>query len=84
MAALLPYFSSLWVVFSWKISLLLLCEMLGLFFNTLTVDGKYSLRNIESLLQPVQMQISKKQNTFSNFFPSFLNITFNFKYSFKT
>ena len=82
MAALLSYFSSLWVV-SWKISLLLLCEMLGLFFNTFTVDGKYSLRNIESLLQPVQMQISKKQNTFSNFFPSFLNITFNFKYSFK-
>ena len=46
-------------------SLLMICEILGLFSNILTVDYMYSLRNNESLQQPIQMQLSKKQKTFS-------------------
>ena len=52
--------------------LLVICEILGLLTNTLNADGKYSLRNRESLLQPIQMPLSKKQKYFSKFFPPFL------------
>ena len=38
--------------------LLVICEI---FVNTLTPDDKYSLRNSEPLLQPIQTQLSKKQ-----------------------
>ena len=41
--------------------LLVICEILGHFVNTLTPDDKYSLRNSEPLLQPIQTQLSKKQ-----------------------
>ena len=37
-------------------------KILGLFFrNTLTADDKYSLVNRNNLVQPIQMQLSKKQ-----------------------
>ena len=48
-------------------SVLVICEILGLFVNTLTSDGKYSLRKGENLRKPIQMQLSKKQETFLNF-----------------
>ena len=38
--------------------LLVICEI---YVNTLTPDYKYSLRNSEPLLQPIQTQLSKKQ-----------------------
>ena len=38
--------------------LLVICEI---FVNTLTPDDKYSLRNSEPLLQPIQTQLSKKK-----------------------
>ena len=41
-------------------SLLVICKTLRLFVNTLTVDDKYSVRNIENLPQPIQMELSKK------------------------
>ena len=50
---------------SWKISLLVISEILGLFADTFTADGKYSLDNKENLPQPIQMQLSNKQKTFS-------------------
>ena len=43
-------------------------EMLGVFFNTLTADNKYSLRNRKNLRQPIQLQLFKKQKIFSQFF----------------
>ena len=49
-------------------SLLVIGQILGLFVNTLTPDDKYSLRNSEFLLQTIEMQLSKKQKTFSQFF----------------
>ena len=34
---------------SWKIFLLVISQILGLFLNTLTADDKYSFRNSENL-----------------------------------
>ena len=48
-------------------TLLEICEILGLFVNTLTVDDKYFLSNSENLHQSIQMQLSKKK-TFFQFF----------------
>ena len=39
-----------------------------LFVNTLTVNGKHYLLNRENLRQQIQMQLSEKQKTFSEFF----------------
>ena len=60
-------------------SLLVICEVLGLFANTFTVDEKYSLLNRENLPQPFRMQLSKKQKIFSQFFAPFLKSTSNFE-----
>ena len=51
--------------FSFRMSLLVICKILGLFVNTLTTDGKYSLFNRDNLKQPIQMQLSNKQKRFS-------------------
>ena len=58
-------FSSLWEILSFKISLLVICEILGVFVNTLTMNDKYSLQNSQNLRQPMQRQLSKQQKTFS-------------------
>ena len=50
---------------SHKMSLLVICEILGLFVNTLTVDDKYCLGNKENLLQPIQLQLSHKEQNLS-------------------
>ena len=42
-------------------SLLVICEMLGLFVNTLNSDEMYYLLNSENMQQPIHMQLSKKQ-----------------------
>ena len=59
--------------------MLVLCKTLRLFANTLTPDGKYSLLIREKLTQPLQILISKKQKSFSEFFSSFLKSTLNFE-----
>ena len=43
-----------------------------MFVNTLFADDRYSLLNIDSLAQPVQRQLSKKQETLAEFFSIFL------------
>ena len=43
-------------------------EILGVFINTLTVDEKYSLGNRKNLPQPIQLQLSQKQNKFLEVF----------------
>ena len=60
--------------------MLVLCEILRLFVNTLTPDGKYSLLNRDNLMQPIQMLLSKKQNTLSEFLSAFLKCTLNFEH----
>ena len=47
--------------------MLVLCKILGLFVNTLTDDGKYSLLFRENLTEQIQILLSQKQKTFSQF-----------------
>ena len=65
---------------SWKKSLLLTCQILGLLVNTLAADEKYPVLNRDNLTIPIQMQLSQKQKTFSQFFAAFLKSSINFKY----
>ena len=51
-----------------------------LFPNTLSADAKYSLFNRDNLTQPTQMQVSRKQKTFSDFFSAFLKSSLNFEH----
>ena len=56
-------------------------KILGLFFNPLTADDKYSLLNRGNSLQDdVQMQLSQKQKPFSEFFFAFSEFILNFEY----
>ena len=64
---------------SYKESLLVICKISGVFPNTLSADGKYSLFKRDNLTQPIQMQVSHKQKTFSDFFSGFLKSSLNFK-----
>ena len=47
--------------------------------KTLTADEKYSLLNRDNLMQPIQMQLSQKQKTFSEFLSAILISRVNFK-----
>ena len=64
----------------WKKSLLVIHKILRLFVNTLTVDDKHYLLNRDNLTQPIQMQLSEKQKTFSQFFFAFLKSILNIKH----
>ena len=59
--------------------LLMICEPVGLFLKILTVNDKYSLCNGENLHQPIQMELSQKQKTYSQFFAQFLKFKSSFK-----
>ena len=65
-------YSWLWKQLTCKKSLLVTCKITRLFPNTLSGDGKYSLLNRDNLTQPIQIQLSRKQKTFSDFFAAFL------------
>ena len=57
--------------------MLVLCKISGLFLNTLTDDDKYSLLYGDNLTQPIQILLTQKQQTFSQFFCAFLKSTLN-------
>ena len=59
--------------------MLVLCKLLRLLVNTLTDDEKYSLLYRENLMQPLQILLSEKRKTFSQFFSAFLKSTLNFE-----
>ena len=65
---------------SWKISLLLICQILGLLVETLAADKKYRVLNRDNLTIPIQMQLSEKGKTFSGLFTAVLQPRLNFKY----
>ena len=65
---------------SWKKSLLLTCQILGLLVNTLAADEKYPVLNRDNLTIPIQMQLSQKHKTFCQYFASFFKSKINFKY----
>ena len=70
---------SLWRQLTFKKFLLVICKISRLFPNTLSADGKYSLFNRDNLTEPIQMQLSRKQKTFSEFFSSFLKSSLNYE-----
>ena len=59
-------------------SLLVTYEILGLFVNVLTADGKYSVKNGEKFWQPNVMHLSKKQKNLFEFFAKSRKFTSNF------
>ena len=60
--------------------MLVLCNILGLFLNTLNDDDKYSLLYGDNLTQPIQILLSQKQKTFSEFCCAFLKSTLKFEH----
>ena len=70
----------LWRQLTCKKSVLVICKISRLFPNTLSADGKYSLLNRDNLTQPIQIQLSRKQKTFSEFFAAFLKSSWNFQH----
>ena len=59
-------------------SLLVICEILRQFANTLIAYDKYPLPNTENLRQPIYIQLSKKRKIFSEPFAKFLKSRTNF------
>ena len=60
--------------------MLVLCKFLRLLVKTLTDDEKYSLLYRENLTQPIQIRLSHKRKTFSQFFSAFSKFTLNFEH----
>ena len=54
--------------------------LLGQFIKTLTADYKYSRQNRDNLWQQISRPISRKLNTFSGFFITFLKFTLSLEY----
>ena len=67
-----------------KKSLLVIYKMVRLFVNTLAEDHKDYLLNRDNLTQPIQMQLSQKQKTFSQLFFVFSKCILSFKHIGKT
>ena len=61
-----------------KVSLVIR-KILRLFVNTLTADEKDYVLNRDNLTQPIHMQLSDKEKTFSQFIFLFLKTILNFK-----
>ena len=65
---------------SWKKSPSVLYEILRLFVNALSADGKYSGSNMLNLLQQFQTPLYQKQKTFSGFFIAFQKCAWNLEH----
>ena len=63
-----------------KLSPSVLCEILLLFFNTLTADDKYPFLDSENLPLRIQKQLSGKRKNYSEFFVPYLECTSNFQH----
>ena len=53
---------------------LAIAEILEVFVNILTADYKYPVQDCENLPLPIQMQLSEKRKTFSDFVFHFCNL----------
>ena len=58
--------------------MLVVRKFFRLLVKTLTDDEKYSLLYKENLTQPIQILLSQKRKTFSEFFSAFPKSTLNF------
>ena len=70
----------LWTQLTCKKSLLVICKISRPFPNALSAYCKCSLFTRVNLTQPIQMQLSRKQKTFSEFFSPFLKSSWNFEH----
>ena len=61
-------------------SLLETSKFFSRFFNTFTVDDKYSLFSREYWMQTIQKHLSQKQNISSQFFSAFFESALNFEH----
>ena len=68
----------LWRQFHWKKSLLVIHKILRLFLKTLRVNEKLYLVTTDNLTETIQIQLSKKQKIFCQFFFAFLKSILNF------
>ena len=60
--------------------MLVLCKFLRLLVKTLTDDEKYSFLYRENLTQTIQILLSQKRKTFSEFFSTFSKPKLNFEH----
>ena len=51
-----------------------------MFVNTLKVDDKHYTLNRDNVTQPIQIQLSQKQKTFSKFYFAFFKSILNYKH----
>ena len=54
-------------------------EVIGVFVNTFTADDKYPVRDCGNFNFCIQMQLSEKLKTFSEFFVQFMETRSNFR-----
>ena len=66
--------------FSCEKSLLVICKILRLFVNIQSSDDKYSLLNRDNLRESIQIQLSLKERTFTEFFSAILRSSINFEH----
>ena len=71
---------SLWRSLRSKKSLLVIYKIVRPFVSTLTANAKHYLLNRGNLTQPIYIQLSQKQKTFSQFFLAFLKSILIFKH----
>ena len=60
--------------------MLVLCNILRLFVNTLTDDDKYCLLYRDNLTENIQILLSEKEKTFFQIFSPFLKSKLNFEH----
>ena len=58
--------------------MLVLCKFLRMLVKTLSDDDKYTLLYRENLTQPIQLLLSQKRKTCSQFLSAFLKSTLGF------
>ena len=63
-----------------KKSFLLTCQNLAPIINTLAADEKYPVLNRDNLMIPIQIQLSEKQKTFTQFLAAFLKSRISFEH----
>ena len=73
-------FSTLCGEIIWKISPWFKFLIIGFFVNTWIADYKYPLPDCENLPFPIQIQLSEKQKTFSEFFIPFMESPSSFEH----
>ena len=58
----------------------MICKILRPFVNSFTAHDNYSVLNRQYLLQPIYMQLTQNQKTFSEFFSAFMKGRLNFEH----